>query len=314
MEFLRDIGKHFTINYMLAKESVKARVASPQRGLMAESPNGQKEMIASEGMSFTEFSYMLLQSYDFLTVFDRYGCTLQMGGSDQWGNITAGIDLIRRLRGAKAHGLVMPLVTTAAGVKFGKTEAGAVWLDASRTSPFRFYQFWLNTDDRDALPYLKFFTFLSRADVDELGAASAEAPESRTAQRRLAREVTGLVHGADAVARAERASAVLFGAELRDLTVDEVLDVFDDVPSSEMPTTAFDGDGQSLVDLVAHPAVRLAPSKGEARRLVQSGGVYLNNRRIADPQARVNRQQAIDGTLLVLRKGQRQNHVIKLIG
>ena len=193
MTFLRDTGKHFTVNYMLQKESVSRRLES------------------EEGISFTEFSYLLLQAYDFLQLFDRRHCTLQIGGSDQWGNITAGIDLIRRLRGQKAHGLVMPLVTTASGVKFGKTEAGAVWLDASKTSPYQFYQFWLNTDDRDAIKYLKFFTFLDGRGIGALEAELQRVPESRAAQRALAREVTALVHGESAVAAAERSSAAMFG-------------------------------------------------------------------------------------------------------
>ena len=187
---------------MLQKESVNRRLES------------------EEGISFTEFSYLLLQAYDFLQLFDRYGCTVQIGGSDQWGNITAGIDLIRKLRAKKAHGLVMPLVTTASGVKFGKTEKGAVWLDPQRTSPFAFYQFWLNTDDRDALRYLKSFTFLEQGRIDELAAAVRSAPEKREAQRVLAREVTTLVHGDDHVARAEHASQLLFGEDITQLSAD----------------------------------------------------------------------------------------------
>src|SRR6186997_2978375 len=221
LTFLRDAGKHFTVNYMLQKESVNRRLES------------------EEGISFTEFSYLLLQSYDFLQLFDRYGCTVQIGGSDQWGNITAGIDLIRKLRARKAHGLVMPLVTTSAGAKFGKTEAGTIWLDAARTSPFRFYQFWLNTDDRDVVPYLKFFTYLDRPSIDALETAVLTAPEKREAQGVLAREVTGLVHGSDHVVRAERASAVLFDEDLATLPATDVLAVFDDVPSTELTAESF---------------------------------------------------------------------------
>jgi tyrosyl-tRNA synthetase len=292
LSFLRDAGKHFTVNYMLQKESVSRRLES------------------EEGISFTEFSYLLLQAYDFLQVFDRYGCTLQMGGSDQWGNITAGVDLIRKVRAKKAHGLVVPLVMTAAGVKFGKTEAGTVWLDPARTSPFKFYQFWLNTDDRDVVTYLKYFTYLDRPAVDALEAATKSEPEKREAQRVLAREVTARVHGADQVSRAEQASTVLFGEDITTLNADEVLAVFEDVPSTELPGDAFDAEGMGVVDLVAR--VQLAPSKAEARRLVQSGGVYVNNRRVADPQARLMRHQAIDGRLFVLRKGQKQNHLVRL--
>jgi tyrosyl-tRNA synthetase len=290
--FLRDTGKYFTVNYMLQKESVSRRLES------------------ADGISFTEFSYLLLQARDFLELFDRFGCTLQMGGSDQWGNITAGTELIRKLRAKKAHGLVMPLVTTASGVKFGKTEAGTIWLDAARTSPFKFYQFWLNTDDRDVVTYLKYFTFLDRAAIEALDAATVAAPQARDAQRALARTVTTLVHGDAQVSRAEHASALLFGEDIATLDVEDVLAVFDEVPSTALPVDALAGDGIGLVDLIAR--VQLAPSKSEARRLVQSGGMYVNNRRVADPQARVTRAEAIGGKLFVLRKGQKQTHLVRL--
>jgi len=290
--FLRDTGKYFTVNYILQKEAVNRRLES------------------EEGISYTEFSYLLLQARDFLEAFDRYGCTLQMGGSDQWGNITAGIDLIRKLRAQKTHGLVWPLLMTAAGTKFGKTEAGTIWLDPALTSPFKFYQFWLNTDDRDVIKYLKYFTFLERSEIEALAAATEKSPEKREAQRVLARDVTALVHGADQVTRAEQASTVLFDEDIATLRADDVLAVFADVPSTEIPAEAFDAEGIGVVDLVAR--VQLAPSKAEARRLVQSGGVYVNNRRVADPQARLLRDQAIDGRLFVLRKGQKQNHLVRL--
>jgi tyrosyl-tRNA synthetase len=271
-----------------------------------------RRLESEDGISYTEFSYLLLQAYDFLQMFDQYGCTVQMGGSDQWGNITAGIDLIRKLRAKKAHGLVWPLMKTAAGTKFGKTEAGTVWLDADRTSPFKFHQFWLNTDDSDVIPYLKCFTFLDRQAIESLEQATQATPEKREAHRVLAREVTTLVHGAEHVARAEHASSVLFGEDIATLSADQVLAVFGDVPSSAAASSAFDGAGMSLVDLLADPAVRLVPSKSEARRLVQSGGVYVNNRRASDPQMRLTRDQAIEGRLFVLRKGQKQNHVVQL--
>jgi tyrosyl-tRNA synthetase len=290
--FLRDTGKFFTVNYMLQKESVHRRLES------------------EDGISYTEFSYLLLQARDFLELFDRYGCSLQMGGSDQWGNITAGIDLVRKLRGKKAHGLVWPLMTTASGAKFGKTEAGTIWLEAARTSPFKFYQFWLNTDDREVISYLKFFTFLERGAIEELEAAATRAPEKREAQRVLAREVTALVHGQDQVARAEHASSLLFGEDIATLAIEDVLAVFEDVPSTELPVDVFNGEGIGMVDLVAR--VQLASSKSDARRLVQSGGVYVNNRRVSDPQARLTRDQAIGGRLFVLRKGQKQNHLVRL--
>src|SRR5256714_1168 len=257
MEFLRDVGKYFTVNNLIGKEAIKRRLES------------------DEGISFTEFSYPLLQAYDYLVLHDRFGCSLQMGGSDQWGNIVAGIDLIRRLRSARAHGLVFPLVTTAAGVKFGKTEAGAVWLDPKLTSPYRFYQFWLNTDDRDAITYLKFFTWLSQEEIAELEASVSTEPEKRTAQRELARHVTDLVHGETGLEKALRASEVLFGKEISGLGVQEILDIFADVPSTELERSKLDGFtlGDALV------VAGLVPSKGEAKRLVQSGGVSVNNLR-----------------------------------
>ena len=290
--FLRDIGKYFTINYMLAKESVKRRLES------------------EDGISYTEFSYLMLQSYDFLELFDRYSCTLQMGGTDQWGNITAGCDLIRRLRGGKAHGLVMPLVTTATGVKFGKTEAGAVWLDPALTSPFRFYQFWLNTDDRDVVKYLKFFTFLEQDEIASIEATLTSAPEKREAQRVLAREVTRTIHGQEAVDRAEHASGLLFGERIAELDADDIIAVFDDVPSTELGAATFAGDGVAIADLLV--ATKLAASKSEAMRLVKGGGVYVNNRRVGDERARFTAAQAIAGRVFVLRKGARQYHLVRV--
>jgi tyrosyl-tRNA synthetase len=287
--FLRDTGKYFTVNYMLQKESVNRRLES------------------EEGISYTEFSYLLLQARDYLELFDRHGCTLQMGGSDQWGNITAGIDLIRKLRGARVHGLVWALMTTSTGAKFGKTEAGTIWLDPKRTSPFHFYQFWLNTDDRDAVRYLKVFTFLPRERIDELARETERAPERREAQRTLAREVTGLVHGDDQVARAERASSVLFGESISDARVDDVLMVFADAPSTELTLPA---DGVAVVDLLAR--VKLASSKSEATRLVKSGGIYVNNVRVGDERARVSREDAIGGELILLRKGRRDQHLVRI--
>jgi tyrosyl-tRNA synthetase len=289
MTFLRDVGKHFTVNYMIAKESIKRRLES------------------EDGISYTEFSYLLTQAYDFVMLYDRFNCTLQMGGSDQWGNITAGIDLMRKLRGAKGHALVMPLVTTTAGVKFGKTEAGAVWLDPALTSPFRFYQFWLNVDDRDAVRYLKFFTFMTRDEIDAFAHATAEHPERREAQRALARTVTAMVHGQDQVVRAERAAGLLFSESLASASLDDVLMVFDDAPSTEMTVTR---EGVTIVELLT--ATRLAPSKSEAVRLVKSGGVYVNNERAKDERARFTPGNAIGGQVLVLRKGRKDQHVVKL--
>jgi tyrosyl-tRNA synthetase len=292
MTFLRDVGKHFTVNYMLQKESVKRRLEQ------------------EEGISYTEFSYLLTQAYDFVQLFDRTGCTLQMGGSDQWGNITAGIDLIRKLRGAKAHGLVLPLVTSSAGVKFGKTEAGTIWLDPARTTPFRFYQFWLNTDDRDVVRYLKFFTFFDEPRVGELARAVAERAERREAQRALAAHVTELVHGEPQRARAEQASALLFGGDVRQFSKDDILMVFDDVPSTDLDPSAFGPDGIPLAKLIT--ASGLEPSSSAAMRLIKGGGFYVNDERIANEKARLTAGQAIEGEIFVLRKGQRDRRIIRL--
>jgi tyrosyl-tRNA synthetase len=293
MEFLRDVGKYFTVNYLLAKESVKRRLES------------------EEGISYTEFSYSLLQAYDFLVLHDRYACRLQMGGSDQWGNIVAGTDLIRKLRGAHAHGVVTPLLTTASGMKFGKTESGAVWLDPQRTSPFRFYQFWLNTDDRDVVSYLKFFTFMSRDQVAELERETAQHPARRAAQRALAREVTGLVHGADHVARAERAAAVLFGGSLAEASVDDILTVFDDAPSISVAGASLE-QGVGASDLAVRAG--LAASKGEASRLIKQGGFYVNDRRLTDERGQITMADAISGSVIVLRKGQRERRIVRVEG
>lgn len=288
--FLRDIGKHFTVNYMLAKESVSRR-------------------LEDEGLSFTEFTYMLLQAYDFLVLSDRYGCTLQMGGSDQWGNITAGIELIRRSRGLPAHGLVLPLVTTASGVKFGKTESGAVWLDPKRTSPFRFYQFWLNTDDRDVGRYLKAFTFLPLSEIAAVVAEHELDPASRVGQRRLASEVTRMVHGSQGLIRAERATAVFFGNRpARELSASELRDVFSDVPTTNLARTLLEGEGVSLVEILL--AMGIATSKAEARRLIQAGGVYLNGER-AHLDQRVRSDDAIEGEVVLLRRGKKDNFLVR---
>ncbi|HWM93143.1 MAG TPA: tyrosine--tRNA ligase [Thermoanaerobaculia bacterium] len=304
-DFLRDIGKFFTVNGMLAKESVRRRM--------------------EEGISFTEFSYMLLQAYDYLMLYDRFRCRLQMGGSDQWGNITAGIDLIGRLRsdeswqpakeGEKkppiAHGIVCPLVTTASGTKFGKTEAGTIWLDPKLTSPFRFYQFWLNTDDRDVDKFLRIFTWLTREEIEELERSRQSAPEMRESQVRLAREVTRAVHGETALAAAERASAVLFGEAITGLESREVEDIFADVPSSEVPKDRL-AEGLPIVDLLIQSG--LVPSKAEARRAIQAGGIYLNNQRMAGEKRLVTLAETIDGRFLVLRKGRKTYHLVRVIG
>jgi tyrosyl-tRNA synthetase len=289
IEFMRDVGKHFTVNAMLAKESVKRRTEN------------------EDGISYTEFSYSLLQAYDYLVLHDRFSCTLQMGGSDQWGNITAGMDLIRRVRGAKAHGLVLPLVTMASGTKFGKTEAGTIWLDAALTMPYEFHQFWLNVDDRDAVRYLKFFTFLEETRIAELEAATALEPEQRHAQRTLAREVTHLVHGAAAVQEAESAAAKLFKGDLRSMSEGELLQVFSSVPSSQTPYRA---EGWLVTEFLASNAV--TGSKGEAVRLIKGGGIYINGQRVVDEKSRVLPHDAIHARYFVVRKGKKDNFLVRV--
>jgi tyrosyl-tRNA synthetase len=290
IEFMRDVGKHFSVNAMLAKDSVKRRLES------------------EEGITYTEFSYSLLQAYDFVVLFDRFGFTLQMGGSDQWGNITAGMDLIRRLRGGKAHGLVLPLVTTSGGTKFGKTEAGAIWLDPELTKPYEFYQFWLNTDDRDVVRYLKFFTFLDASRISELEVATANEPEKRQAQQELARHVTALVHGDTAVRDAEAASRKLFGGDVAAMSVKELLQVFPNVPSS---TTTYVAEGWPIVELLSSAGV--ANSKSEAARLIRGGGIYVNDRRITDEKLRLLPDEAIEGQLFVVRKGKKDNYLVRIL-
>ena len=289
IEFMRDVGKHFSVNAMMAKESVKRRLES------------------EDGISYTEFSYPLLQAYDFLMLHDRFNCGVQLGGSDQWGNITAGMDLIRRVRGVKAYGLVLPLLMTAAGTKFGKTEAGSVWLDPELTRPFEFYQFWLNADDRDAVKYLKFFTFLPEPRIAELEAASAGEPERRHAQRELAREVTRLVHGEDGVRDAEAAAGKLFGGDLAGMSVAQLMEVFPNVPSKTVP---FQSDGWRLTGLLTD--VGVTASNSEATRLIRSGGIYVNDKRITDEKERLSPDQAIEGQLFVVRKGKRENFLIRI--
>jgi tyrosyl-tRNA synthetase len=286
VDFMRDIGKHFTVNAMLAKESVKRRIES------------------EEGITYTEFSYSLLQAYDFLVLFDRFGCTLQMGGSDQWGNIIAGMDLIRRVRGARAHGLVLPLITTASGTKFGKTESGTIWLDPTLTTPYEFYQFWYNVDDRDAVRYLKFFSFLDAARISELERASAAEPERRHAQRALAQEVTGLVHGPDAVRAAEASAASAFSDELTGPALDAI---FGSVPSSETP---FVTDGWALPAFLT--VNRITASNSEAVRLIRGGGITVNSRRIANEKERLLPADAIDARYFLVKKGKKERFLVRI--
>ncbi len=293
IEFLRDTGKYFTVNYMIAKDSVRNRIDR------------------EEGISFTEFSYMLLQSYDFLYLHDHEGCRLQTGGSDQWGNITAGVELIRKVRGGgSAYGMVYPLIVKADGTKFGKSESGSVWLSAERTSPYRFYQFWLNTDDRDVVNYLKYFTFLPKDRVEELSAVASEHPEQREAQRVLAREMTELVHGPTALQRAEQATQALFGGDITGLNSQDIQDVFAEVPSSELPKPALEGEGINIIDLLVNTG--FLKSKGEARRAITEGGINLNNQRVSEPASQVTASDLIDGHFLILRRGKKNYHLIKV--
>jgi tyrosyl-tRNA synthetase len=293
MEFLRDVGKHFTINYMMAKDSVKSRLDREEGGI-----------------SYAEFSYMLLQSYDFLHLFDHHNCVLQSGGSDQWGNITAGVELIRRARGERAYGLVYPLVTSADGAKLGKTERGAIWLDPERTSPYRFYQYWFNQDDADVINLLKYFTWMTQEEIAALEHKVATRPERRAAQRTLAQEMTRLVHGETSLTKAEQASHVLFGGEIAGLDAADIADIFSDVPSSELPKSALEGAGCSLVDVAADSG--LVRSKGQTRRLLKSGGIYVNNVRVQDKDAHLTLEDAIDGEFIVLRKGKKSYHLVKV--
>jgi tyrosyl-tRNA synthetase len=283
LEFLRDIGKHFTVNHMLAKESVRSRLEDREHGI-----------------SYTEFSYMLLQAFDFLHLFDRHACRIQGGGSDQWGNITAGIELIRRKNGGQAFGITFPLLTTSSGEKFGKSAGNAIWLDANRTSPYRFYQYWINTDDRDVERFLKLFTFL---DLDEIAAIMQHPPDQRVAQKRLAAEVTRLVHGAEALAQAGKASEVLFGGEVAGLTDKDLSEIFADVPSFEVDLSA----PIRITDVLVRAGA--AKSKGEATRLVAGGGVYLNNRRVQAAELQIGRDDRASESMLILRVGKKSYYL-----
>ena len=293
MEFLRDVGKYFSVNEMLAKESVRTRIEQEQ------------------GMSFTEFSYSLLQSYDYLMLYDMYKCTLQMGGSDQWGNITSGIDLIRRLRAAESFAIVYPLITTSSGVKFGKTESGTVWLDAERTSPYRFYQFWFNTDDRDVVKYLKFFTLLTQDGISELENSLKSAPEKREAQNVLAQEVTKMLHGEGALLQAVKASKIFFGGEITGVSENELLDVFSDVPSIEIGKDQLAGEGMPVIEMMVFAG--MVKSKGEARRAIQGGGIYLENIRITDVEKKVTVGDSFHGKFIVLRKGGKNYWLVRVV-
>lgn len=290
IDWLREVGKHFNVNQMLAKESVKARLAS------------------ETGISYTEFSYMTMQAYDFKYLCEHHDCTLQVGGSDQWGNITAGIDLARKTLGRQLYGITFPLLTTATGEKFGKSAGNAVWLDPGRTSPFRFYQYWINTTDADVERFLTYFSFLELDEVASICQAHGADPARREGQKRLAAEMTKLVHGADGLAKAERATQVLFGGSLDGLSEAELLEIFADVPSTTVPRAEL-AAGLGVLDLCVRAG--LAKSKGEARRLLQGGGVNLNNRRVDDAELVVKPEHLVAGSCLVLRAGKKNYHLVR---
>ena len=292
IEFMRDVGKHFSVNRMLGREVVRSRLDR------------------EDGISYTEFSYMLLQALDYLKLNEEYGCTLQIGGSDQWGNLLGGVDLIRRVKSAEVHALVYPLITNASGEKFGKSIGGAPTLDPHQTSPYRLYQFFFNSEDADVISYLKLFTLLDQDEIAGLEQAVADNPRGREAQRKLAREVIRMVHGQDALLAAERASEVLFGGEIEGVGADQLMDIFSDVPSSELGRKELEGEGISISRLLTNTGI--AKSAGEARRLIEQGGVYLNNQRVTDHTAPVTLSSAIDGRVLVLRRGSRNYHLVTI--
>jgi tyrosyl-tRNA synthetase len=290
LDFLREIGKHFSVNQMVAKESVCARMEDREVGI-----------------SYTEFSYMLLQAFDFLVLYEKHGCELQIGGSDQWGNITAGMDLIRKKLGKAAYGLTLPLITNADGTKFGKTEAGAIWLDPKRTSVYRFYQFWVNTNDRDVIRYSKYFTFLSKDEIDSLEKKHAENPDARIPHKKLAAEMTLLIHGYDAMQGCQMASDIVFGGRI-DLAKEDYFDVIlGEVPTKEIEKSKLTGAGIPLVELLVHAG--LCPSKGQARKDIEGGGVNVNNIREASATRAVTSNDLLFGKHLLLRKG-KKNYVV----
>lgn len=291
VEFLRDIGKHFTVNDMVRKESVRTRLERPDQGI-----------------SFTEFSYMLLQAYDFLHLYDEHRCELQLGGSDQFGNITMGVELVRKVRGAEVHGLTSPLVVKADGTKFGKTEQGTVWLDPARTSPYAFYQFFVRTEDAVVGSYLRYFTFLEHDEITDLDRATAERPAERRAQQALARAVCTLVHGQAETARAEQAAAALYSEEIAGLDERTLLEVCAEAPSTLEPRSVLSA-GLPVVDALVRSG--LAGSKRQARTNVEQGGAYVNNRRVTDVDATIGVQDLLFGRYVVLRRGKVNYHLVR---
>jgi tyrosyl-tRNA synthetase len=290
LEFLRDVGKHFTVNYMLAKDSVKNR-------------------IESGGISFTEFSYMLLQSFDYLHLYKNYNCKLQIGGSDQWGNITAGLELIRKKLGAETSALSIPLLTNSQGKKFGKSEGGAIWLDPEQTSPYKLYQYLLNVGDQDALKYLRMLTFLPETELQQIAAESQNKPEDRVAQQYLAKELCNLIHGEEATTEAIKSSSVLFSGELEALSPAKIKEIFADVPSTSISCEKT--KNLSLADLLVEAG--LAKSKGEARRLVAGGGAYLNEKRIQDANQSLSVETLTTGSILIFRSGKKNYALLELL-
>ena len=293
LEFLRDIGKHFPVNVMLAKDSVRLRLER-----------------SDAGMSYTEFSYMLLQAYDFVHLNEHYGCELQAGGSDQWGNITAGIDLARRLRGVQLYGMTFPLLTRSDGSKMGKTESGALWLSPEKTSPYHFYQYWINLDDADVGKCLRLFTDLEQAEIERLEAEHASDPGRRIAQRTLAGELTRLVHGDDGLAAAQRATEIFFGAEISQLSDAQLKGIFAEVPSKGLPRSRL-AEGLPVID--AFFEAGLAKSKGEARRIISQGGAYVNNRRMGDLEASLGPGDLASESIVVLRSGKKSYALLRFV-
>jgi tyrosyl-tRNA synthetase len=293
LDFLREVGKHFSVNQMIAKESVRARMDDRESGI-----------------SYTEFSYMLLQAYDFYHLHKQYNCVLQIGGSDQWGNITAGMELTRKKEGRHVFGLTLPLILNSDGSKFGKTASGAVWVDAKKTSVYRFYQFWIRCDDRDVVRYLNFFTFLSKEEIQALAEQHSTRPESRAAHKALAAAMTDLVHGKSATAEAIRASEILFGGELAGIAESTFNEIVGEVPTREMGRSGLEGAGTPLVEVLALSG--LCPSKGQARKDIEGGGVYINNVRESNTQRAVTTNDLLFGKHLLLRKGKRNYTVISV--
>jgi len=292
LEFLRDIGKNFPVGMMLGKDSVKGRLERDDVGL-----------------SFTEFSYMLIQAYDFVRLSTDHDCELQIGGSDQWGNITAGIDLGRRMGRGQLQGMTCPLLTKSDGTKMGKTESGALWLDPQRTSPYAFYQYWINVEDADAGKCLRSLTELDHDEIEGLDQSRQEEPHRRESQKRLALELTRLVHGEEGLAKAERATQIFFGAEIENLSDADLSEVFADVPSEELARDRLGGDGLNIIDAMVEAG--LAKSKGEARRSIDGGGAYVNNRRVEDTTRQLNTDDLASETILVLRSGKKKYALLR---